>query len=55
MKTLAATFTLAVLSSGCASTAASATPPSGVLYTGVQGVSPATQAHVTDGVRPGPK
>ncbi len=30
-------------------------PPSGVFYTGVKGVGPATQAEVTDGVRPGPK
>ncbi|MEM6291757.1 MAG: TRL-like family protein [Myxococcota bacterium] len=55
MKKLAATLTFAMLSTGCASAAVSASPPSGALYTGVKGVGPGTQAQVTDGVRPGPK
>jgi hypothetical protein len=30
-------------------------PPVGVVYAGGKGINPSTQAHVTDGVRPGPK
>ncbi len=55
MKKLAATLAFAMLSSGCASAAVSASPPSGFFYTGVKGVGPSTQAQITDGVRPGPK
>lgn len=56
MKKLAA-MTLGITTlamTGCAGVTGSS-PPSGFFYTGVKGVHPATEAEVTDGVRPGPK
>ncbi|MBV1858305.1 MAG: TRL-like family protein [Nannocystaceae bacterium] len=54
MKKIAASLAFALLSaSGCAIIGSA--PPSGAFYTGVKGVGPATQAEITDGVRPGPK
>ncbi len=55
MKKFIAPLVLSTLLPGCAAIGAGAAPPTGIFYTGAKGVGPATQAQVTDGVRPGPK
>lgn len=53
MKKLAAISIGIFVLGGCS--VVSSAPPSGFVYTGTKGVGPATQAQVTDGVRPGSK
>jgi hypothetical protein len=54
MRILSATALSFLFLSGCGGTLGHA-PPVGGLYAGAAGVSPFTQAQVTDGERPGPK
>lgn len=54
MRALSATALTLLFLSGCGGALGHA-PPVGAIYSGAAGVSPFTQAHVTDGERPGPK